>query len=97
MALSGFAPSGSVFLSAAPTSSQVALPVSDSPPTALVTNTGDQVAYVELGTSSAVVAAIQTSMAVLPGQSVALTLGANTNLAAITLSRQVGLNITTGT
>lgn len=97
MALSAFTPGSTVELLATPVSSNVALPVSGSPPTAVVTNVGEWTAFVSLGTSNAVTAAFATSMAIRPGATVALTLGSNTYLAAVALGNGTALNITTGT
>lgn len=99
MALAGFSPSGIASLTAIATSQNVALPGTPSgPPTAVVTNLGPSPAFVALGTTNAVVATLSTGVAILPGTSLALTLGANTYLAAITSqSSPAILNIAVGT
>jgi hypothetical protein len=74
-------------------SQAVELPTSGSPTTALVTNIGSAVGYVLLGDSSVAVTS-GTGLAVLPGASVALTIGANTYLAAI--GAGANLNIAVG-
>jgi hypothetical protein len=96
MAIDSFAPTDAVELQAANVSSSVELPTTGSPTVAIVTNLGQRVVFVALGDDT--VEALQYgSMAVLPGSSVALTIGTNTNLAAITLSGVAGLNIAVGT
>lgn len=96
MALASITPTGSAFITASPASSNVALSSSGSPTEALIVNTGDQVAYVQLGSSSVTVAPFQGT-AIPLGQSFVLSLGSNTYLAACSLSRNVGLEITLGT
>jgi hypothetical protein len=96
MAIDSFAPTAAVELQATNVSSSVALPTTGSPTVAIVTNLGQRAAFVALGDDT--VEALQYgSMAVLPGSPVTLTIGANTNLAAITLSGVAGLNIAVGT
>lgn len=96
MTIASLAPTATIFLTARSVSSQVALPTTGTPTVALVSNTGDQVAFVQLGASASVTATIQGSTPVMPGEQLALTIGTNTNMAAITLSHQVGINITVG-
>lgn len=96
MALASITPTGSAFITASPASSNVQLPSAGSPTEALIVNTGDQVAYVQLGSSTVTAAPFQGTVIPL-GQSVVLALGSNTYLAACSLSRNVGLEITLGT
>jgi hypothetical protein len=79
------------------TSSQVALPTTGTPTIALLTNLGIQPVFVALGTSSAVVAVAGACAVVLRGRSLALTIGTNTNIAAVTLTGVAGLNVAVGT
>ena len=65
------------------------------PRIALVTNVGAVVAYVALG-GVGVTVTLTNGQAVLPGQSLSLTLGAATYLAAITPSTTSALSIATG-
>ena len=95
MALNGFAPSGVVTLVPANVSSSVPLPgTPDGPATALVTNTGSSIAYLVLGTSGVTVNG--PALALLPGMSIALTLGETTTTLAATGQGAV-LNIAVGT
>jgi hypothetical protein len=103
MALASLNPTASITLSAGKVSTAVAIPTTGSPTTAVVTNilapgneTGN-VAFLQMGTSSAVQASDLTSYAVLAGQSVALTIGSNTYIAAVTQFGETQLNITVGT
>jgi hypothetical protein len=97
MSLAAFAPTGgTVTLSATSTSSNVALSLTGSPPSILVTNIGERPAFIALGTTNAVAATI-ASLAVPANGSVALTVASNTYLAAITLQGVAMLNITSGT
>jgi hypothetical protein len=81
MALNGFAPSGVVTLVPTNTSSSVPLPgTPDGPATALVANIGSAIAYILLGTAGVTVSS--PALALLPGRSIALTIGDNTALAA---------------
>jgi hypothetical protein len=96
MTIPSFAPTDAVELQATNVSSSVELPTTGSPTVAIVTNLGQRVVFVAMG-DDAVEAVQYEAMAVLPGSPVALTIGVNTNLAAITLSGVVGLNIAVGT
>jgi hypothetical protein len=95
MALNGFAPSGFAELVPTNVSSSVALPGTPSgPATALVTNTGSSVAYIVLGVAGVTVNG--PALALLPGKSIPLTIGAtNTELAAT--GQGAVLNIALGT
>jgi hypothetical protein len=103
MALSSFNPAASLTLSAGKTSTTVAIPTTGSPTTLVVTNipapgngTGN-VAFVQMGTVSTIQASDLTSYPVLPNQSVVLTIGSNTYIAAVTQFGETQLNITVGT
>lgn len=103
MALASFNPTASLTLPAGKASTAVAIPTTGSPTTMVVTNimapgneTGN-VGFIQMGTSSAVQASDLTSYAVLAGQSVALTIGSNTYIAAVTQFGETQLNITVGT
>ena len=96
MALPSFAPTGAVSLSATGTSASVVLPTAGTPITALVTNVGGQPVFVSLG-AGGVVATQAGSLAVMPGDQIALTIGTATNLAAIAPFGGSGLNIAVGT
>jgi hypothetical protein len=94
MPIASFSPSSTAALIAGTTSSNVLLPTTSNPTTALVTNLGVSVVYLLLGSSSVVVSA-ETGIALLPGASIALTIGSATNLAAIS-DQSVPLNIAVG-
>ncbi len=103
MALASLNPTASLTLSCGKTSSAAAIPTTGSPTTMVVTNipapgneTGN-VAFVQMGTSSSVLASDLTSYPVLAGQSVVLTIGSNTYIAAVTQFGETQLNITVGT
>jgi hypothetical protein len=98
MALSAFAPTGgTVSITASATTSNVALSLTGSPPTLYIVNIGEETAFVSIGASN-VTASATTSLAVpADGTPVALTVGANTHLAAVTLQKSTRLNITSGT
>lgn len=96
MAIASFAPTAAIEMAVSATSSQIALSTTGTPTIALVSNLSQQPVFVALGASSAVVAVAGACAVVLPGQSLALTIGTNTNLAAITLAGLAGLNITVG-
>jgi hypothetical protein len=94
MSLSSFAPSGFATLVPSNVSSSVALPgTPGGPATALVTNTGKSIAYILLGTAGVTVSS--PALALLPGRSIPLTLGDNTELAAV--GQGSVLNIAVGT
>ncbi|MFL9904265.1 hypothetical protein PQR71_40110 [Paraburkholderia fungorum] len=96
MAIASFAPTAAVEMPVTATSSQVALPTTGTPTIALLTNLGIQPVFVSLGTSSAVAAVAGACAVVMPGKSLALTIGTNTNLAAVTLTGASGLNVAVG-
>lgn len=93
--IASFGPTAAIGFTAGTASANVALPTTGTPTIAVVANLGQQVAFVVLGNSS-VAATTGTGMAILPNQAVALTIGANTNLAAVSLAGAVGLNVTVG-
>lgn len=96
MAIASFGPTAAIEMAVTQVTANVALPTAGTPTIAIVSNLSQQVVFVALGTGT-VTAAIGTSMAILPGTSVALTIGGTiTNLAAITLAGLAGLNITVG-
>lgn len=90
--VSSFAPTGAASIVANGSSQNVELPAAGTPTIAIVTNVGNGIAYLLLGTSSAVVATPSTGLALLPGLSINLTIGTNTYLAAIgsTINISVG-------
>jgi len=90
--LSGFAPAGAyATLSVSTTSGNVALPAGS---TIVVYNTGANAAFVKLGASGG--AATTGNDMVAPGGALALTVGTNAYLAAITASGTTMLNISGG-
>lgn len=98
MALAGFAPTGgSLSMSVGPTSTSVAIPLAGSPPTALVTNLGERAVFLGLGVGSAT-AVVGSGLVVPPNcGTVAITLGANTWIAAITFAGESDISVVTGT
>lgn len=99
MTIAAIAPTSVTNLQIGTTSANVQLNTTGTPTTALVTNPGEHLAFVQLGTSSAVTASLTTSIAVppYPAPPVALTLGANTWIAGISLAGVGNLNIALGT
>lgn len=93
--LPSFAPTASIPLTATPAGVNVVLPTTGTPQIAVVTNLGQQIVFVELLASTATISP-NGGFAIMPGDSVDLTIGANTNLAAVTLAGLSGLNITVG-
>ena len=84
--LPAFTPDAAIGEAFGPVSSSVALPgtpASDS--LVVVTNVSAVPVYVQLGTSSAVVAVVRASSLVLPGQVRVFAIGANTYIAGIIL------------
>lgn len=94
MTIASFAPANTSFLSASATSENIAIPSGGT--VAVVTNLGQGPAFLALGTSSSLSVTVQGGLPVLPGQQTALTIGANTTLAAVTLNGLAGLVITSG-
>jgi hypothetical protein len=97
MAIASFNPTGSAFLNAGTVSSRATIPTAGTPTIAMVTNIGQALAFVTIGTSTSLAAVALTSLPVPPGAQVPLTIGSNTTLAAVTASQTTGLNITVGT
>lgn len=95
-ALPAIAPTGQAQLAVSTTSANVAWPATGTPTQIVVTNLGPLTAFVQLGNGS-VTASVTTGMPVLPYTSVVLTVGANTNIAAITQGNSTVLVITAGT
>ncbi|MGF6837061.1 hypothetical protein QF001_000928 [Paraburkholderia youngii] len=95
-ALPAIAPTGQAQLAVSTTSANVAWPTTGTPTQIVVTNMGPLTAFVQLGNSS-VTASATTGMPVLPYSSVVLTVGANTNIAAITQGSSTVIVITAGT
>lgn len=83
MALSNtFTPTSYGSMTVGPTSSNQALPAGTG--SVLVTNLGIAPVVVLLGTSNAVAVTVSTGVAIPAGQSLALVIGSNTYIAAIT-------------
>ncbi len=98
--LPAFTQTGRVNITASGTSSSVALastmastPVAT---TAVINNLGSYVAYVALGTSSAVAATVAGSYPVQPAGTIVLRLNNATYAAAITAGSSVSVSISTG-
>lgn len=91
--IAAFAPTGQASLSVSNSSSRVAL--GSAGPTAVVKNTGANVAYILFGSSGAT--ATTSSYPVLAGEEVAFNVGSNTYIAGITASSTTTLLVTTGT
>lgn len=95
MAIASFAPTASTTLAATTTSARVILPTTGTPTIALVTNLSGYPVFVQLGDVT-VVASPGGSVAIMPGGQLALTIGANTYIAAVTLAGADGINVTVG-
>lgn len=96
MTIASFAPTAAVNLPISATSANVLIPTTGTPTVALVTNMGERIAFVQMGTSNTVAATTTTSLAIEPHDSVALTIGSNTYIAGIALSGVGQLNIAVG-
>ena len=96
MATPSFTPTANVALAAGTASANVAIPTTGSPTEVIVTNFGPAPAFVALG-GAGVAASVAGGTPVLPQSSIALALGANTELAAITASGTAALRITAAT
>ena len=94
--IASFAPTAAVEIAVTSTSGRTVIPTTGTPTIALVTNLGPSPVFVALGSSSVTVA-IGGGAVILPGAQLALTIGTNTNIAAITLSGVAGLNLAVGT
>jgi hypothetical protein len=95
MAIASFAPTATIVLEAGATSSNAALPTTGSPTVAMVTNTGAAPVWVQLG-GSGVTASSASSLAIMPGAQVALTIGTNTYIAVVAAYTVEGVNVTVG-
>jgi len=95
VALASFAPTAAIPFQAKQAGGNVALPTTGTPLIAVVTNLGQQVVFVALG-SGTVSVAPNGGLAIMPGDNAVLTIGANTNLAAVALAGVSGLNIAVG-
>jgi hypothetical protein len=85
-------------LSASTVSSEIAFPASGSALTLLITNNSlVSTVYVLPGGTSVVATLIPPSTPILPGQTIALPQGLNTNIAAVTVSGTASLTIQSGT
>jgi hypothetical protein len=90
-----FTPTGRARLSVSSASVRAALSTTGTPTSVLVTNLGQEPAFVLLG-SSAVVSTVTTGLTVLPGDSIFLAIGSNTDLAAVTQSGGTALTLDLG-
>lgn len=96
MALASFTPTGQASITANGVSANVAIPETGTPTQIIVTNLGGAPAFVLLG-APGVQVTIANGTPVLPNCPIALTLGTNTELAAITSGASVPLRITAAT
>lgn len=94
MAQASFTPVASSFLSAGPISSNVTIQPGGS--ILSVTNTGEYEAFINMGTTTTVTATFRSGLVILPKTTEYLTVGSNTQIAAITALCQVGLNVVSG-
>jgi hypothetical protein len=92
MPLASFAPTASVTLDATTVSAAVTLPTTGTPTTALVSN----VSAVPVFVSLIATATANAGVPVMPWGQIALTIGSNTQIAAITDYGTAGLMITVG-
>lgn len=88
-----FVPTGNATLAVSNVSARVALPSAG--PTALITNTGNVPVYVKFG--DVTVTAATTDTPIPAQQSIALNIGSNTYIAAITASGTSNITVSTGT
>jgi hypothetical protein len=97
IALSSFAPASQATVEASDKSTSLLLSTTGTPTIALLTNTSwTAIMYVLLG-GSGVVATIATGTPIMPGASLPLTIGANTELAVIcNPGNSGGLSVTLG-
>lgn len=91
-----FAPTAAVNLPVSTTSANVLIPTTGTPQAAIVTNIGEHTTFVQMGVGNTTAATTTTSLALMPGNSVVLTIGSNTYLAGITLAGVSQLNIAVG-
>ena len=94
MAEPSFSPVATSFMTAAATSSNIAIPAGGT--IAAVTNLGLYPAFLAIGTSGTLAASAPTGFPVLPGEQTYITIGSATTLAAVTLQQVTGLTITSG-
>lgn len=92
--LSTFIPVGGTTIAASPASIAAPLP-SGGASTVLITNFGENTAFVQMGGSGVI--ASQGGVPILPKTSIALAGGTNTFLAAITLAGSTGISVVSGT
>lgn len=78
------------------TSARTVIPTTGAPAIALATNLGPSPVFVATGDSTVTVA-VGAGAVILPGHTLALTIGTATNIAAIALSGVAGLNLAVGT
>lgn len=90
-----FSPTGKAELGASSTSARVAFPTSGTPTIVRVTNNGQTDAFLLMGDNT-VVATVSTGLALLARTSIFLTIGANTNLAAVTQANGTALTVDVG-
>lgn len=97
MAVASFAPTSAFSLPATQQSANQAWSATGTPTVGFVTNVGDLIVYIALG-SNTVKADPATSMAIPPRTSLPLpiTLGANTNIAAVCPAGNSAINVTVG-
>lgn len=96
IAVSSFAPAVSTLLGATSVSATIALSATGTPQVVRVKNLSPVTpAFIALNTDGSATS-VTTGMAVGPQESVFLTLGANTSLAAITQGGSALLSVTTG-
>jgi hypothetical protein len=90
-----FAPTAAVEAAVSTTSARVAIPTTGSPTVVVVTNLSGQAVFVALGGSNVTVSA-GGGVPVMPFGKLALTIGGNTYLAAITQAGFAELDLTVG-
>lgn len=90
-----FAPAASAQMPVSDASSQVAIPGTDNS-ILRVSNPGAVAAYVLLGSSAEVSVTPESGMVVEPGETAWLTIGSETNIAAVTAAGFTQLNLTAG-
>lgn len=93
MTIPSFAPVTGTVLALGTTSINATIPTGGT--IALATNLGSGIAFLAIGTSAAL-AATNSGLPVLPGDSVAITIGSATTIAGLTLAGATGLNLTVG-
>jgi hypothetical protein len=97
MAVASFAPTESFDMAVTQQSQNVALPTTGAPTICFLQNLGEQIIYAQLVASGTAEVAPRQGMAIYPRTPpFPLTIGANTNLTAVTLAGLCGLNVTVG-